>query len=128
MLGGRGQTRAATWRNVEECHGRKKGVGDMSMSMVLFSVFLFTLIGVKDIKLFGDATDGWNWMELVVPIHFSQFFGYRKKSCSPIGSGLPFDLYVSSQVMPLLPSSQRLGGSPFFGGVQKLQWMWVYAM
>lgn len=39
LLGGQGSNSGATWRNVEECHGRKKGVGHMSMSMVLFSLF-----------------------------------------------------------------------------------------
>ena len=53
----------ATCRNVEECHGQKKGVGYMSMVWYCSVYFKFTLLGVKDC----DATDGWNWMELVVP-------------------------------------------------------------
>lgn len=101
------------------------------MSMVWYcSVFFkFTLLGVKDC----DATDGWNWMELVVPGTNSLFVVFlvpNKKNTptfSPtIGSGLPFYTLLLGYAAATFIT--EVGGDlGFFWGC-KLQWVWAYAM
>lgn len=91
--------------------------------------FKFTLLGVKDC----DATDGWNWMELVVPGTNSLFVVFlvpNKKNTptfSPtIGSGLPFYTLLLGYAAATFIT--EVGGDlGFFWGC-KLQWVWAYAM
>lgn len=130
LLGGQGSNSGATCRNVEECHGRKKGVGYMSMSMVLFSLFKVYFGWSERLRcnrwLELDGTCG-TWYQFII----RSFFWYRTKKNTPtfsptIGSGLPFYTLLLGYAAATFIT--EVGGDlGFFWGC-KLQWVWAYAM